>query len=87
MEKIEKYKAFDGTLFDSEYECTWYEDLREKQIAAAVDCVKLLSAFCNNMCKDCYFNTSKQTTLEPYCLFREKPSEWTKCDMVDLDFE
>lgn len=87
MEKIEKYKAFDGTEFDSEYECSWYEDQREKQIADAVKYVKMLSAFCNNMCEGCYFNTCKQTTLEPHCLFRNKPSEWVECSMVDLDLE
>ena len=85
MEKIEKYRAFDGTLFDSEHECALYEAQIEKQIDAAVDCVKLLSAFCNNMCKDCYFNISKKTILEPYCLFSNKPSDWVKDGVIDFE--
>ena len=86
MEKIEVYKAFDGTLFDSEKECLDYEKLREKQITKAASCAKIISEFCNNRCEDCYFNIMRGSILEPSCLFNCKPCEWTEYE-VDLDLE
>ena len=76
MEKIEKYKAFDGTLFDSEKECLNYEKLREKQIAKAASCAKIISEFCNDSCEDCHFNIMLGSVFEPSCLFNRKPCEW-----------
>lgn len=80
MKEIKKYQALDGTLWDSEEECTFHEKLDVEQM---YEWAMKIKAHCNHMenCKNCPFK--KDVDINGNCLIglgNFIPENWEVAD-------